>query len=66
MTSVVALFVLVAVLVALYWTRDRRRYRGHSVGSQRATDEVFRDPASGRIQRVYEDPATGKREYRDE
>jgi hypothetical protein len=30
------------------------------------TDEVFKDPTTGKLTRVYEDPSTGKRQYREE
>ncbi len=32
----------------------------------RRSDEVFVDPTSGRVMRVYADPATGERRYRAE
>jgi hypothetical protein len=44
-----------------------QRYRGAGAGSAaKPTGEVFKDPTSGKMMRVYEDPATGKREYREE
>lgn len=56
-----------AGLVALYFAFDRRRYTGAGGGAgARPTPEVFRDPASGRLMRVWLDPATGAREYREE
>jgi len=54
---------LVAViLIALYVIYDRR-YRGTSGSRLHATAERFRDPATGKMMRVYEDPHTGAREY---
>jgi hypothetical protein len=54
---------LVAViLIALYVVYDRR-YRGTSGSRLQVTGERFRDPATGKMMRVYEDPHTGKREY---
>jgi hypothetical protein len=45
--------------------RRRRRYgeRGVPEPTWLATDERFRDPGSGRIMRVWVEPATGKRHY---
>jgi hypothetical protein len=53
-------------LVWLYARFDRKRYRGKASAGQRPTGEVFRDPASGKTMRVYEDPVTGARDYREE
>lgn len=63
MGGAVAIFVT-AILVGLYFVYDRRRYRGQTHPGQRPTHEVFRDPATGQRMRVYEDPETGKRDYR--
>jgi len=57
---------VIAALVWLYFAVDRRRYRGRASGGQRPTSEVFRDPGTGEITRVYEDPKTGTRDYRSE
>ena len=62
---VVAAVVLVFAVVG-YFVWDRR-YRGEQAGGAlKPTGEVFKDPTSGKMTRVYEDPATGKREYREE
>jgi hypothetical protein len=61
---VIAVIVVVFAVVG-YFIWDRR-YRGQSEGSFKPTGEVFKDPTSGKMTRVYEDPATGKRQYRDE
>ena len=61
---VIAAIVLVFAVVG-YFIWDRR-YRGQQDGSFKPTGEVFRDPTSGKMTRVYEDPATGRRQYRDE
>ena len=62
--AVSLVFVLVFAFVGyLLWDK---RYRGGAAGSFKRTDEVFRDPTSGKMTRVYEDPATGMRQYRDE
>lgn len=50
------------ILIALYVIYDRR-YRGTSGSRLQATGERFRDPATGKMMRVYEDPRTGAREY---
>jgi hypothetical protein len=55
----------VVFAIAGYFLWDRR-YRGVERGSFKPTGEVFRDPTSGKMTRVYEDPSTGKRQYRDE
>ncbi len=62
--AVIALLVIIFAIVG-YFVWDRR-YRGASQGTFQATDEVFKDPTTGKWTRVYEDPATGQRQYRDE
>lgn len=62
------LFLLLIILVFcvvgyLIWDR---RYRGGGTGDFKPTDEVFRDPTTGRMTRVHEDPRTGARQYREE
>jgi hypothetical protein len=56
---------VIAFAIAGYFIWDRR-YRGESQGNFKPTNEVFKDPTSGKLTRVYEDPLTGKRQYRDE
>ena len=64
--NIVILVIVIVFAIAGYFIWDRR-YRGGTPGAAlKATDEVFRDPTSGKMTRVYEDPATGKREYREE
>ena len=58
--AVLAVFAIVGYFV---WDR---RYRGDSQGSFKPTGEVFKDPTSGKMTRVYEDPSTGRRQYREE
>ena len=58
--GVVAVFAIVGYFV---WDR---RYRGDDQGSFKPTAEVFKDPTSGKMTRVYEDPSTGRRQYREE
>lgn len=57
--------VVIVFAVVGYFVWDRR-YRGQERGSFKATGEVFRDPTSGKMTRVYEDPTTGQRQYREE
>jgi hypothetical protein len=68
--SVPANLILVAVVLVFavvgYFVWDRRRYRGGGPGDFKPTGEVFRDPASGKLTRVWEDPSTGRRDYREE
>ncbi len=57
----------VAVLIALF---ERARYGREersiaaAASSMRRTGEVFTDPTSGEVTRVWVDPKTGAREYR--
>jgi hypothetical protein len=62
--AVLALVVIIFAIVG-YFVWDRR-YRGADKGNFKATDEVFKDPTTGKWTRVYEDPSTGQRQYRDE
>jgi hypothetical protein len=63
--DLVGVIVVIVFAVIGYFVWDRR-YRGHDGGGFKPTAEVFRDPTSGKMTRVYEDPSTGKRQYRDE
>ena len=56
---------VIVFAVVGYFVWDRR-YRGHKEGVFKATGEVFKDPTSGKMTRVFEDPETGARQYRDE
>ena len=57
--------ILVVFAIIGYFVWDRR-YRGDSQGSFKPTGEVFKDPTSGKMTRVYEDPSTGRCQYREE
>jgi hypothetical protein len=59
----VVIVLVFAVIGYFIWDR---RYRGDQGGAFKPTAEVFRDPTSGKMTRVYEDPATGQRQYREE
>ena len=56
---------LVVFAIVGYFIWDRR-YRGENQGNFKPTNEVFKDPTTGKLTRVYEDPITGKRQYREE
>ena len=63
--QLIILAVVIVFAIAGYFVWDRR-YRGHKEGMFKPTDEVFKDPTTGKLTRVYEDPETGARQYRDE
>lgn len=63
--ALVLLMLAVLVLTAVGFAAGRRVRRAHSRRDPRfrPTDEVFRDPGSGRLTRVHVDEATGERRY---
>jgi hypothetical protein len=61
---ILAVLVIVFAIVG-YFIWDRR-YRGEKDGIFKPTNEVFKDPTTGKLTRVYEDPETGKRQYKEE
>jgi hypothetical protein len=63
--QLIALAVIIVFAVIGYFVWDRR-YRGAQEGVFKRTDEVFRDPTTGKLTRVYEDSETGARQYREE
>jgi hypothetical protein len=63
--QLVSLLVVIVFATTGYFIWDRR-YRGEKDGNFEPTDEIFKDPTTGKLTRVYEDPSTGKRQYRDE
>jgi hypothetical protein len=63
--QLVILLVVIVFAIVGYFIWDRR-YRGANQGNFKPTNEVFKDPTSGKLTRVYEDPATGKRQYKEE
>ncbi len=63
--QLVILAIVIVVAIVGYFVWDRR-YGGQRHGSFRPTGEVFKDPTSGKMTRVYEDPVTGQRQYREE
>lgn len=65
-TDLVIVGALVVIAVVTYLVWDRRRYRGRGGGDFRPTGEVFRDPVTGKLTRVWEDPVSGSRQYREE
>jgi hypothetical protein len=69
-TTLVGLYLVGVVVVLIfavigYFIWDQR-YRGGGGDAFKPTGEVFRDPTSGKMTRVYEDPKTGQRQYREE
>ena len=56
----------IAVLLIVGYVVYDRRYHGRPASGLRPTNEVFRDPSTGKLMRVHENPATGEREYVDE
>jgi hypothetical protein len=61
----ILLVVVVVFAIVGYFVWDRR-YRGEKAGTFKPTNEIFKDPTTGKLTRVYEDPETGKRQYREE
>jgi membrane protein implicated in regulation of membrane protease activity len=59
---VVAALAALTAAAALLGARARRRLARRDPRF-RPTDEVFHDPATGRVTRVHVDPATGERRY---
>jgi hypothetical protein len=62
---VVAVVVLGAVAALFGWDRYRSSRKSGDESFQ-PTSEVFTDPASGKPMRVWYNPATGEREYRQD
>jgi hypothetical protein len=65
-TEQAVLFVVVIVFAIVGYFIWDRRYRGEKDGIFKPTNEVFKDPTTNKLTRVYEDPETGKRQYREE
>ena len=65
-TDVVIIGALLVIALITYLVWDRRRYRGSGRGNFQPTGEVFRDPSTGKLTRVWEDPTSGSRQYREE
>jgi hypothetical protein len=63
--QIVELAAVIVLAIVGYFIWDRR-YRGQKQGNFKPTNEVFKDPTSGKLTRVYEDPTTGKRQYKEE
>ncbi len=55
--------VLILGLTGIASSRRRLRHRRQPDARFVATDEVFRDPASGELMRVHVNQATGERRY---
>jgi hypothetical protein len=66
--ALVAIVLAIVGLTVAGWTAGRRfrARRSHREPRFGPTDEVFRDPSSGRVTRVHVDPRTGERRYIEE
>jgi hypothetical protein len=62
---IVAAVVLVVVATIVGWDRYRPGRRGPNPAAH-PTNEVFIDPETGRRMRVWYDPRTGTRDYRED
>jgi hypothetical protein len=62
---ILALAILVIACAVVGWDRYRPGRKGPNP-SAHPTSEVFIDPETGRRMRVWYDPRTGVREYRDD
>jgi hypothetical protein len=54
---------VIAVLLVVSWNVGRHGERRTPERHWRQTDEVFRDPSTDRLMRVWEDPVDGSRHY---
>ena len=59
-----ALIVVLVIWGYLFWDRRYRGAQGPADAFQ-PTEEVFRDPTSGNMLRVFFNPTTGERQYRE-
>jgi hypothetical protein len=64
--SGLAFLVVLGISIAWLVTRRERYHSDAGSPGQVPTSEVVVDPETGRRQRVYMDPASGKRSYVDE
>jgi hypothetical protein len=62
---ILAIVILVVACAVLGWDRYRPGRQGPSPRAH-PTNEVFIDPETGRRMRVWFDPTTGAREYRQD
>ena len=64
--EVVAVIALLGVAVwgFIFWDRRYHGARGPGEGFE-PTEERFRDPTTGRMMRVFFNPDTGERQYRE-
>jgi len=60
--AMIVAVVVVTVLATALGSRARRRLERRDPRFL-ATDEIFRDPATGEQMRVHSDPSTGERRY---
>jgi hypothetical protein len=61
---VLLVVVAIAAVALVGWARLRRHGESaHPAVGWQPTDEVFRDPSSGRVMRVWVEPGDGSRHY---
>ena len=63
MIVAIVLFVLLIVAIVGYFQLRRHGESPVPSSTWERTDEVFRDPSSGRLMRVWIEPADGSRHY---
>lgn len=63
MILVLILAVVAAVAIVGYLNLRRHGESSVPAGHWRSTEELFRDPSSGRLMRVWIDPSDGSRHY---
>ena len=54
---------IIALLLVISWRRNRHAEVSAPAGRWQRTDEVFKDPSTDRVIRVYIDPVDGSRHF---
>ena len=63
MIPIVVILVVAVIAIVGYFQLHRHGESAAPHASWERTEEVFRDPSSGRIMRVWHDPVDGSRHY---